>query len=89
VRTPVGHRYLDVLSQSTSTDTDRSSSASSADDPEEGLELLVLGITSGTMMDDIDFALCQFTQANPEAPLFLDLIKVRSQAMNVTGVERP
>lgn len=77
VRTPVGHRYLDVLAQTaTMSDTDGSSSSSSADEPEDGLELLVLGITSGTMMDDIDFALCRFTQANPEAPLCLDLIKV-------------
>jgi hypothetical protein len=87
VRTPVGYRYLDVLqsqergttarSEASSTPSRHSTESSYEDQDDEGLDLLVLGITSGTMMDDIDFALCRFTQATPETPLYLDLIQVR------------
>lgn len=78
VRTKVGHRYLEAL-QSKVNGGYRSSSSSSSDDGVQnsvGLNLLVLGITSGTAMDDIDFALCRYTQESPEAPLHLDLIQV-------------
>jgi hypothetical protein len=79
VRTPVGHRYLEALQLRANTDSDGASKASSAASHEEntdGLNLLVLGMTSGTTMDDIDFALCRFTQLNPEASLLLDIIQV-------------
>lgn len=74
-RNPVGHKYLEALQANISSD---SKSSSSGTPPPEytGLDLLVLGITSGTAMDDIDFALCRFTQASPEAPLHLDIIQV-------------
>lgn len=79
VRTPVGHRYLEALQLRANTDSDGASEASSATSHEEnddGLNLLVLGMTSGTTMDDIDFALCRFAQLNPEAALSLDIIQV-------------
>lgn len=78
VRTPVGHRYLEALQLHTAADIDSGSTASATPlrDEEEGLNLLILGMTSGTAMGDIDFALCRFTQANPEAPLVLDIIQV-------------
>lgn len=78
VRTKVGHKYLEVL-QSKVDGGYQSSSSSSSDDGGQGspgLNLLILGITSGTAMDDIDFALCRYTQESPEAPLYLDLIQV-------------
>lgn len=78
VRTPVGHRYLKALQLHTTADTDGGStkSATPSRDEDEGLNLLILGMTSGTAMGDIDFALCRFTQANPDAPLVLDIIQV-------------
>lgn len=78
VRTPVGHRYLEALQLHAAADTDCGSttSATPSCDEDEGLNLLVLGMTSGTAMGDIDFALCRFTQANPDAPLVLDIIQV-------------
>jgi hypothetical protein len=83
VRTPVGHRYLEVLQLQAATDTDGGSTTSTntprdeeEEEEEEGLNLLILGMTSGTAMDDIDFALCRFTQVDPEAPLHLDIIQV-------------
>jgi hypothetical protein len=78
VRTPVGHRYLEALQLHAAGDTDRESATSVTplSDDDEGLNLLILGMTSGTAMGDIDFALCRFTQANPEAPLVLDIIQV-------------
>jgi hypothetical protein len=80
VRTPVGHRYLEALQLHAATDTDARSttSATPSGDEDQELNLLVLGMTSGTAMGDIDFALCRFTQANPDAPLMLDIIKVGS-----------
>ncbi|KAF7885848.1 uncharacterized protein EAF02_004357 [Botrytis sinoallii] len=83
VRTKVGHRYLEAL-QSKVNGGYQSSSSSSSDDGVQnsaGLNLLVLGITSGTAMDDIDFALCRYTQESPEAPLHLDLIQYDSVVM--------
>jgi hypothetical protein len=78
VRTPVGHRYLEALQLHAVADTDGGSttSATPSRDEDEGLNLLILGMTSGTAMGDIDFALCRFTQANPDAPLMLDIIQV-------------
>ncbi|KAI9730295.1 MAG: hypothetical protein M1818_008198 [Claussenomyces sp. TS43310] len=87
-RTSVGHRYLDVLQSKArgvgaGHDSDRSSTASSSSlrDRDEELDLLVLGITSGTMMDDIDIALCRFTQQFPDAPLFLEIVQYDSIVM--------
>lgn len=78
VRTPVGHRYLEALQLHAAADTDGGSTkaATPSRDEDGGLNLLILGMTSGTAMGDIDFALCRFTQANPEAPLVLDIIQV-------------
>jgi hypothetical protein len=80
VRTPVGHKYLEALQSKVNGDSsDTASSPSpSAEQKQPGLNLLILGITSGTAMDDIDFALCRFTQELPEAPLCLDIVQVLS-----------
>ncbi|CZT12772.1 probable anhydro-N-acetylmuramic acid kinase [Rhynchosporium graminicola] len=82
VRTAVGHKYLEALQSKANADSD---SASSPSPPAEvkgpGLSLLVLGITSGTTMHDIDFALCRFTQASPEAALCLDIVQYDSVVM--------
>lgn len=74
-RNPVGHKYLEALQVNFNGDSKSSSSESPPPDY-RGLDLLILGLTSGTAMDDIDFALCRFTQAVPEAPLHLDIIQV-------------
>lgn len=81
VRTPVGHKYLQALQLKQSEDSDSSSRSSGSISPpaeskSPGLNLLILGVTSGTAMDEIDFALCRFTQESPEAPLYLDVIQV-------------
>ena len=81
VRTPVGHKYLEALQSKVNGDSDTSSStsscsSSSAHQTGPGLDLLILGLTSGTAMDDIDFALCRFTQESPEAPLCLEIVQV-------------
>jgi hypothetical protein len=78
VRTPVGHKYLEALQSKVNGNYSDSASSpsSSAEGKEPGLNLLILGITSGTAMDDIDFALCRFTQEIPEAPLCLDIVQV-------------
>jgi hypothetical protein len=77
VRTNVGHKYLEALQSRANGDSDSSTSSSPPSvQKSPGLDLLILGITSGTAMDDIDFALCRFTQETPESPLCLDLIKV-------------
>jgi 1,6-anhydro-N-acetylmuramate kinase len=77
VRTPVGHKYLEALQSRVNGDSDTSSSSSSsADHHSPGLDLLILGLTSGTAMDDIDLALCRFTQESPEAPLCLEIVQV-------------
>ena len=85
VRTPVGHRYLEALQLHATADTDGGSttSATPSQDEDEGLNFLILGMTSGTAMGDIDFALCRFTQSNPEAPLVLDIIQVGSSMTNL------
>jgi hypothetical protein len=81
VRTPVGHKYLDALQAKVNGDSDTSNSPSpSAEQASPGLNLLILGVTSGTAMDDIDFALCRFTQESPEAPLHLDIVQVLTPA---------
>lgn len=77
VRTPVGHKYLEALQSKVNGDSDVSSSPTpSAEQKSPGLDLLILGVTSGTSMDEIDFALCRFTQECPEAPLNLEIIQV-------------
>lgn len=77
VRTAVGHKYLEALQSKVNGDSDTSSSPSPSAEPKSpGLNLLILGITSGTAMDDIDFALCRFTQEFPEAPLCLEIVQV-------------
>jgi hypothetical protein len=77
VRTPVGHKYLEALQSKVNGDSDTASSSSASEQSGPGLDLLILGVTSGTAMDDIDFALCRFTQESPEAPLCLDIVQVR------------
>lgn len=82
VRTNVGHKYLEALQSKANGDSDSSTSSSPPSvQKSPGLDLLILGITSGTAMDDIDFALCRFTQETPESPLCLDLIKYDSVVM--------
>jgi hypothetical protein len=78
VRTPVGHKYLEALQSKVNGDSSDSASSPSpsAEQKQPGLNLLILGVTSGTAMDDIDFALCRFTQELPEAPLCLDIVQV-------------
>ena len=77
VRTPVGHKYLDALQAKVNGNSDRLVLPyPSSEQPGPGLNLLILGVTSGTAMDDIDFALCRFTQESPEAPLHLDIVQV-------------
>jgi hypothetical protein len=74
VRTPVGHKYLAALQAKVNGAPSHTSSEGEQNGP--GLDLLILGVTSGTAMDEIDFALCRFTQACPEAALHLDIIQV-------------
>jgi hypothetical protein len=87
VRTPVGHRYLEALQSRAAGSAEDDSTCKKAESArgEEGLNFLVLGMTSGTMMDDIDFALCRFTQKDPEAPLALDIVQV-IPPLHVTGL---
>ncbi|KAH8586778.1 hypothetical protein B0O99DRAFT_528040 [Bisporella sp. PMI_857] len=83
IRTPVGHKYLEALqARAHGSSSSLSSVSSSAEkQPGPGLNLLILGMTSGTAMDDIDFALCRFTQESPEAPLHLDIVQHDSVVM--------
>ncbi|KAH8747023.1 hypothetical protein BGZ57DRAFT_946023 [Hyaloscypha finlandica] len=82
VRTSVGHKYLEALQSKVNGGSDTSSSPSpSAEQNNPGLDLLILGLTSGTAMDDIDFALCRFTQGSPEAPLCLEIVQYDSVVM--------
>lgn len=83
-RNPVGHKYLEAL-QANINDDQKSFSSISAPPEQSGLDLLILGITSGTAMDDIDFALCRFTQASPEASLHLDIIQVQALSSLAKG----
>lgn len=86
VRTPVGHKYLEALQSKVNRDSDTANSSSASERSGHGLDLLILGVTSGTAMDDIDFALCRFTQESPEAPLCLDIVQVRhSYAFPASG----
>lgn len=77
VRTPVGHKYLEALQAKAYGKAPERDGLRAEDGA--GLELLVLGLTSGTAMDSIDFALCRFKQESPEAPLFLDVVQVSFQ----------
>lgn len=80
-RTPVGHKYLEALQARSHSNAGSDTSSSSslergAEQNGPGLDFLILGVTSGTAMDEIDFALCRFTQTSPEAALELEIIQV-------------
>ncbi|TAQ88453.1 hypothetical protein B7494_g3226 [Chlorociboria aeruginascens] len=81
VRTPVGHKYLEALQSKANGESSTSPRSSPVSTNQPGLDLSILGLTSGTAMDDIDFALCRFTQETPEAPLCLDIVQYDSVVM--------
>jgi hypothetical protein len=41
------------------------------------LDITVMGMNSGTAMDGIDCALVRYRQDSPEAPLHMEILKVR------------
>jgi hypothetical protein len=41
------------------------------------LDITVIGMNSGTAMDGIDCALVRYRQSSPEAPLHMEILKVR------------
>ena len=76
IRTPVGHRYLEALQAKANGSSTTSHLSSTTTEKTAGLNLLILGVCSGTATDSIDFALCRFTQSTPEAPLHLEIVQV-------------
>lgn len=46
------------------------------------LDITVMGMNSGTAMDGIDCALVRYRQLSPEAPLHMEILKVRSYFRN-------
>jgi len=80
VRTAVGHKYVEALQAKVNGNASDGSipRSHSTEKKHAGLNLLILGVCSGTAMNEIDFALCRFTQDTPEAALCLDIIQVRA-----------
>lgn len=53
--------------------------------PADGtLDLMALGMNSGTAMDGIDCALVHYTQASPDAPLHMNLLHVSQVYLSTT-----
>lgn len=71
--TAVDYKYLEALY---SRSGEMSTSSTPLPSESSGLSLLVLGVTFGFAIDDIDIALCRFTQDSPDVPLCLEILQV-------------
>jgi hypothetical protein len=50
------------------------------------LDITVMGMNSGTAMDGIDCALVRYRQASPEAPLHMEILKVRRSSSSLFSI---